>query len=165
MCWMKFKLMRHSQNIRIAISFLQLKYFNDKHSDAQQLFFSFSLWACYHMFILFSREKWKISRILHWGFSFKACNTNIWYIIGPNLFWSILTFFFYKLGKKITFFIDWGTQKKRYGKLASHKSKNEDSMWKWRVLQMRRRGRNSFTLVFGIRWRWYYVTRKVPCHS
>ena len=37
------KLMRHSQNIRIAIPFLQLKYFNEKNSDAPQLFFSFPL--------------------------------------------------------------------------------------------------------------------------
>ena len=94
------KLMHHCQNIRIAIPFLQLKYFNEKNSDAQQLFFSFSLWACYYLFILFSRMKWKISRILHWGFSFKAYHTNIWYIIGSNLFWSILTFFFINWGKR-----------------------------------------------------------------
>ena len=44
--------------------------------------------------------------------------------------------FIHKLGKKITFFIDWGTQKKGYGKLASHKRKKKivcenEEYYKW----------------------------------
>ena len=154
--------MHHCQNIHVVIPFLQLKYFKEKNSDAQQLFFSLSLLLFVHF--IFNREMKNIKdttlRILIQGIPY-------WYMV---YYWfqfilEYFNLFFYKLGKKITFFIDWGTQKKRYGKLASHKSKKEDSMWKWRVLQMRRGGRNSFTLVFGIRWRWYYVTRKVPCHT
>ena len=48
------KLMRHNQNIRIAIPLLQRKYFNEKNSDAQQLFFSLSLLLFIHF--IFNRE-------------------------------------------------------------------------------------------------------------
>ena len=48
------ELMRHSQNIRIAIPLLQRKYFNEKNSDAQQLFFSLSLLLFVHL--IFQRK-------------------------------------------------------------------------------------------------------------
>ena len=53
--------MHHCQNIRIAITLLQLKYFNEKTSVAQQLFSSLSLLLFVHL--IFQREMKNIKDI------------------------------------------------------------------------------------------------------